>query len=91
MQTGLLVLGSLQVIVLLVYRWVGQVCLSQPLFRHPAIFHSSTARRVLLFGPPVSWLALIVLAFFFTEWPWAFLILSIAGFAAFSVRLHPDL
>lgn len=91
MQVSLLVLGSLQIITLLVYRWVGQVCLSQPLFKHPHIFHNPTARRILLFGPPVCWLALIVLAFSFTDSPWAFLILSIAGFAAFSVRLHPDL
>lgn len=91
MDTDLIALGGLQVVTLLLYRWVARTFVSQPLFNHPAIFHNPTARMVLCYGPYIVGGVLVVLSFFLTESPWLFLCLSVVGFVVFSERPHPDL
>ena len=84
MKTSLLVLGVLQVLALLLYRWVVKVYIAQPLFRHLRAFSNPVVRSSLCYGPLVAMLVLVVLAFFLTQWPWLFLGLSVAGFVACS-------
>lgn len=79
-----------QILNLLVYRWVGAVFLSQPRFNHPMIFHSPVARILLAYGPLVTMVALIVLAFVLTDSPWWFLAGSIALWIAWSRMPNPE-
>ena len=91
MDPTLIVLGALQVVNVSIYAWVGRVFLSQPRINHPGIFHNATARLLLCYGPLVMMLVLVLLAFFFTNSPWLFLGLTVAGFVAFSARPNPDM
>lgn len=84
MDTPLLILGILQVIALLLYRWVGKVYFSQPAFNHPGIFRNEIAAMVLCYGPLAAMVVLVVLAFVLTDAPWWFLGLSVAGWVACS-------
>jgi hypothetical protein len=86
METSLFILGILQVLCLLLYGWVGRVFISQPRWNHPAIFHNPVTRGVLVAGPLVAIVALVVCAFLFTNSPWLFLGLSVAGWVALSPR-----
>lgn len=86
MEKSLLILAALQVVSLLVYGWVGRVFISQPRWNHPAIFHNPVARGVLIVVPLVAIVALVVCAFLFTNSPWLFLGLSVAGWVALSPR-----
>lgn len=87
MESNLLILGILQIVSLLVYGWVGRVFISQPGWNQPAIFRNPFVRGVLVIGPFIAMISLIVCAFLFTNSPWLFLGLSVAGWAAFSPRL----
>src|SRR5438552_16646742 len=78
------ILVCTQVLNLLVYRWVGAVFLSQPRFNHPMIFHSPVARLLLAYGPLVTMVVLIVLAFVFTHSSCWFFVGSLALDAACS-------
>lgn len=91
METSLLILGVLQVLCLLLYGWVGRVFISQPRWNHPAIFHNPITRGVLVAGPLVAIVALVVCAFLFTNSPWLFLGLSVAGWVALSPRPNSGL
>jgi hypothetical protein len=86
MEASLLILGGIQLVALLLYRWVGKVFVSQPAYNHPGIFHDATARLLLCYGPLVVMAVLVILAFFVTNSPWLFLGLTIAGFIACSVK-----
>lgn len=89
-SVGVITLGVFQALNLLVYRWVNVVFTSQSRFNHPHIFHKPIARLLLSYGPLVVMVALVILAFVFTESPWLFLGLSVAGFIAFAAKPHPD-
>jgi hypothetical protein len=84
METSLLVLGTLQVLALLLYRWVVKVYVSRPIFSHFGIFLNPVLRTLFCYGPLLAMFVLVVLAFFFTQLPWLFLGLSVAGFVACS-------
>lgn len=90
MEFSIIILGVLQALNLLVYRWVNVVFTSQPRFNHPHIFHKPIARLLLSYGPLVAMIFLAILAFVFTESPWLFLGLTVAGFIAFAEKPHPS-
>lgn len=84
MDGTLLVLGVLQVIAILTFRWVGRVYMTQPSFNHPDIFRNPTVAAILVYGPIAAMVVMVVLAFLLTDHPWWFLALSIAGWVACS-------
>lgn len=86
MGSPLFVLGFLQVVALLIYFWVGRVFISQPVTNHPGIFYDPTARFVLCYGPAVTMVISVVLAFVLTNSPWLFLGFSLAGWVVCSPR-----
>lgn len=88
MEKSLVILGILQTVNLLLYGWVGRVFISQPRWKHPAIFHNAMARNLLVVGPLVVMVVLVVCSFVFTYSPWLFLGLTVAGWVALSPRPH---
>jgi hypothetical protein len=90
MESSIILLGVFQALNLLIYRWVGVVFISQPRFNHPHIFHKPIARLLLSYGPLAVMTSLVILAFVFTESPWLFLGLTVAGFIAFAAKPHPS-
>ena len=84
MDNHLILLAILQVINLLVYRWVQSNFVSKPRLIQPKIFHNPISATLLVVGPNIIGLILVVLAFFYTDSQWLFLGLSLAGFIAFA-------
>jgi hypothetical protein len=90
MDSNFIIIGFFQFVVMLIYRWVNIVFISQPRGYHPAIFHSPKARLVLCYGPYIVFCLLVALAFFLTKSPWLFLGLTAACLVAFSETPDPE-
>jgi hypothetical protein len=78
-----ILLAVLQALNIIVHWWV-QKNFALPRLIQPKIFQSAIAGTLLIIAPNVIGLILVVLAFFFTNSPWLFLGLSVAGFIAFA-------
>ena len=90
-DTAFWTLWAIQIVALLIYRWVGKVFFSQPRFNHPAIFWNPTSRFILCYAPMVVMAILVALAFFITQSPWWFLGFSFIGFVMCSTKPSPEL
>jgi hypothetical protein len=64
--------------------WWAQENFAKPKLIQPSVFKNPVIGLLLIIAPNIIGLILIVLAFFYTESPWLFLGLSIAGFVAFA-------
>lgn len=86
MEKSLVAISVVQLANLLLYRWVARVFVLRPAWLHPPIFHNAAVRNLLVVGPVVLMVLLVGLSFFFTNSPWPFLALTVAGWIAFSPR-----
>ena len=88
MTGSFVLLGVIQILFLMIYRWVGKRYIFAPRFDHPAIFWNRYIAVILCIIAEAGVPATAIAAFFFTESPWLFLGLSAVGFVLFSIGIN---
>ena len=84
MEISLIILIILQGVNLFIYGWVVRTFFFNDPCNHPPIFRNLALRNILTKAPGVIIIVLIVFAFLFTNSPWLFLGISIAGWVYLS-------
>jgi hypothetical protein len=71
----------LQAIFIQINWWAHNTYYFQPKYNHPAIFWNPLTRKILLGVPWWGIIGLAILAFFYTDHPWQFLLFTVVWWA----------
>jgi hypothetical protein len=55
------------------YRWVGKVCISQPIYNRPMLFWNPVRAKVIAYTPLIGFLLVVILGFVYTDKGWWYL------------------
>ena len=75
----------LQLVLVLILRWIGKVYWSQPRHNWPALFQNPLMAIAVVWGALIAFGVNLFLAFAWTDFPWIFLLGSIVAFLFFAL------